>query len=211
MQNSSYYSFERNEIFPFIPQDIQRTLDVGCASGIFSTKLKQARGVETWGIEMQKDIAEIAKSKLDRVLVGSFEEVCDQLPQHYFDCIFLNDVLEHMPDPESCLRRIKSNMLPKGTIIASIPNMRYIEVLIELLFRKDWRYRDSGILDRTHLRFFTKKSMIRMFQDCGYKIDMVKGINGVSPFCLTSILSKLSLNSLEDLKYKQYIILASSK
>ncbi|MBD8349393.1 MULTISPECIES: class I SAM-dependent methyltransferase [unclassified Dysgonomonas] len=209
MQNADYYSFDRKEIFPFIPQNIEKTLDVGCAAGVFSNKLKKERNPETWGIEMQKEAAEIAKTRLDKVLIGSFDEVSDDLPQQYFDCVFFNDVLEHMPYPETCLTKIKANVHPKGKIIASIPNMRHIEVLRELLFQKDWKYKDSGILDRTHLRFFTKKSIIRMFKDCGYKIDLIKGINSVSPYCLTSILSKLSLNSLDDIKHKQFIIVAS--
>lgn len=209
MQNTGYYTFDRKEIFPFIPQGIKRTLDVGCAAGVFSTKLKEKRNPETWGIEMEKEAAEIAKLKLDKVLIGSFEEVSEELPQKYFDCIFFNDVLEHMPYPETCLKKIKTNIHQDGRIIASIPNMRYIEVLKELLFQRDWRYKDSGILDRTHLRFFTKKSIIRMFEDCGYKVDQIKGINGVSPYCLTSLLNKILFNSLDDIKYKQFLVVAS--
>ena len=114
-----------------------------------------------------------------------------------------------MPYPETCLSKIKANIHPEGKIIASIPNIRHIEVLRELLFQKDWHYKDSGILDRTHLRFFTKKSIIRMFEDCGYKIDQITGINGVSPFCLTSLINKVLLNSLDDIKYKQFLVIAS--
>lgn len=209
MQDSDYYSSDRKEIFPFIPLDIAKTLDVGCATGVFSAKLKEERDAETWGIEMFKDVAEIAKTKLDKVLIGSFDEVSGDLPQKYFDCIFFNDVLEHMPYPETCLLKIKDNLHPEGKIIASIPNIRHIEVLRELLFQKDWHYKDSGILDRTHLRFFTKKSIIRMFEDCGYKIDQITGINGVSPFCLTSLINKVLLNSLDDIKYKQFLVIAS--
>ncbi len=209
MQDSGYYSSDRKEIFPFIPQGIERTLDVGCATGVFSAKLKKERSTEAWGIEMLEEAAEIAKTKLDKVLIGSFDEVSGDLPQKYFDCIFFNDVLEHMPYPETCLSKIKANIHPEGKIIASIPNIRHIEVLRELLFQKDWHYKDSGILDRTHLRFFTKKSIIRMFEDCGYKIDQITGINGVSPFCLTSLINKVLLNSLDDIKYKQFLVIAS--
>lgn len=209
MQNTDYYTFDRKEIFPFIPQGIHKTLDVGCAAGVFSLKLKEERNIEAWGIEMQEEAGNIAKTRLDKVLIGSFDEVFEELPQKYFDCIFFNDVLEHMPYPETCLKKIKVNIHPDGKIIASIPNMRYIDVLKELLFQKDWQYKDSGILDRTHLRFFTKKSIIRMFKDCGYKVNQITGINGVSPFCLTSLISKALLNSLDDIKYRQFVIVAS--
>lgn len=209
MQNTDYYSFERNEVFQFIPQGIEKTLDVGCAAGAFSSKLKKERNIETWGIEMEKAAAEIAKTKLDNVLIGSFDEIADTLPLEYFDCIFFNDVLEHMPYPEACLTKIKTHIQRNGRIIASIPNIRYIDVLKELILQKDWHYKDSGILDRTHLRFFTKKSIIRMFKDCGYTIDQIKGINGVSHFCLTSLINKVLFNSLEDIKYKQFVVVAS--
>lgn len=209
MKDSDYYSSDRKEIFPFIPHGIKKTLDVGCATGVFSAKLRKERSTEAWGIEMLEEAAEIAKTKLDKVLIGSFDEVSDNLPQKYFDCIFFNDVLEHMPYPETCLSKIKTNIHPEGKIMASIPNIRHIEVLRELLFQKDWHYKDSGILDRTHLRFFTKKSIIRMFEDCGYKVDQITGINGVSSFCLTSIINKILFNSLDDIKYKQFLVVAS--
>ncbi len=211
MQNTDYYSFERRDLYPFIPGNIKCTLDIGCASGVFSTNLKKEKNVETWGIEMRKDVAEIAKMKLDKVLIGAYDEVREQLPEKYFDCVFFNDVLEHMPYPEDCLKMVMANIAHGGHIVASIPNMRYIEVLMELIFKKDWKYKESGIQDKTHLRFFTKKSIRRMFEDCGYKVDIIKGINGVSPYCLTSFLNIISLNSIEDIKYKQFAIVASPK
>jgi len=209
MEDANYYTSEREEIFPFVPDHIKRTLDVGCASGFFSARLKQEKQVETWGIEMVKEVAEKAKSRVDHVLAGSFDQVYDKLPSNYFDCIFFNDVLEHMVEPEDCLRKIKEKLSSEGCIIASLPNIRYIDVLKELLIKKDWEYKDSGILDRTHLRFFTRKSMIRMFENCGYKVQIIKGIRGVSPYSFTSIINKLVFNVLDDLKYKQFMLVVS--
>jgi 2-polyprenyl-3-methyl-5-hydroxy-6-metoxy-1,4-benzoquinol methylase len=208
MQNSDYYSFDRKDLAEFIPPIIKRSLDVGCASGVFSANLKEKYNNEAWGIEMVKSVAEIAKTRLDRVLTGAFDEVKDELPDNYFDCVFFNDVLEHMPYPEDCLNEIKNKVAPGGCIVASIPNMRYIGVLLELVVRKDWRYRDSGIMDKTHLRFFTKKSILRMFADCGYTVTRIKGINSISPFSLTSIINFLCFNAFEDLKYTQYVVVA---
>lgn len=210
MQND-YYAFERRNILPFVPPNIKRTLDVGCASGIFSSQLKAEKDVETWGIEMIEDAANKAKLKLDNVLTGTFDEVYDSLPKNYFDCIFFNDVLEHMAYPEDCLIKAKENLADGGHILASIPNMRYVEVLRELIFKKDWLYKDSGIQDKTHLRFYTEKSMRRMIEGCGCKIERMEGINGVSPYCLTSFINLLFFNRLKDIKYRQYIILASVK
>lgn len=211
MPHKDYYCFERTELIPFIPEDTGRTLDVGCASGLFSEQLKRIFNAETWGIEMVPEIASQAKSRMNHIFIGSFNEVYDNLPESYFDCIFFNDVLEHMINPEECLMKIKKNLKEGKPVIASIPNIRHINILKELLLQKDWKYTDSGILDRTHLRFFTKKSIIRMFDDCGYKIMEIKGINKIGTYCLTSIINFLMLNTLEDIKYQQYVIVASPK
>lgn len=208
---SHYYFGEKKEIIPFIPQDIKKTLDVGCASGSFSVHLKNVFDTETWGIEMVEEIASIAKTKLDHVLTGSFDDVHESLPKSYFDCIFFNDVLEHMADPESCLRKIKENLIQGGIVIASIPNIRHINALKGLLIHKDWKYVDSGIMDRTHLRFFTKKSIIRMFHDCGYEIKQIKGTNSISPYCLTSIINLLTFKALDDIKHQQFVVVATSR
>lgn len=211
MQQPDYYSYERKELYPFIPDTVKRSLDVGCAKGTFSERLKKEKETETWGIEMVPEVAEIAKSKLDNVLTGAFDDVCGQLPKKYFDCVFFNDVLEHMPYPDDCLMRVRDNIVSDGRIVASIPNMRYIGLLIDLVLKKDWEYKDSGIMDKTHLRFFTKKSMIRMFDKCGYEICCIEGINPISPYCLTSIVNFLTFNSIEDVKYTQFVIVAKPK
>ncbi|MEN9918634.1 MAG: hypothetical protein RL662_1070 [Bacteroidota bacterium] len=209
-ETPDYYSYQRSELYPFIPQDIDRTLDVGCASGIFSEYLKKHRGCETWGIEVQTEVAEIAKTKLDKVLTGLFEEVKLQLPNKYFDCIFFNDVLEHMTYPEACLTAIKSQLQDGGYVVASIPNMRNFNVLKELLFQQSWEYKDEGILDRTHLRFFTKKSIINMFTRCGYTIERIEGINyeRSSKICL---MGRLPFRVFKDVQYKQFVVVASIK
>lgn len=208
MQTAEYYSFDRKELLPFIPKNIKKSLDVGCASGAFSAKLKEIGNTESWGIEMVKDMAEMAQLRMDKVLIGSFDDVYEKLPKQYFDCVFFNDVLEHMVDPGSCLTKIKNCLNDKGCIVASIPNIRYVDVLKELLFKKEWEYKDSGILDRTHLRFFTQKSIVRMFHDCGYTIKSIDGINGVGKRSLTSIANVLLFNAVNDLKYKQFVIVA---
>lgn len=209
MPNECYYFFERTELMPFVPKDTVKTLDIGCASGSFSASLKEKFNAETWGIEMTEKVALLAKEKMDHVFIGAFDDVYDNLPEKYFDCIFFNDVLEHMINPDECLIKVRKNLQKGKTVIASIPNIRHINILKELLIKKDWKYTESGILDKTHLRFFTKKSIIRMFNDCGYKILKIKGINSISPYCLTSILNLLMFNTLNDLKHQQYVIVAT--
>ncbi|MBK5721415.1 class I SAM-dependent methyltransferase [Dysgonomonas sp. Marseille-P4677] len=209
MKEEDYYFSERKELLKFISPKIERTLDVGCASGTFSEQLKNKFDIETWGIEMVEEYALIAKEKLDYTLHGTFDEVYEKLPKNYFDCIFFNDVLEHMVEPENCLKKVKQNLMPGKTVIASIPNIRYINILKNLILKRDWKYEDSGILDHTHLRFFTKKSIVRMFENCGYKINRIEGIRSISPYCLTSIINLLAFNSLDDIKHQQFVVVAS--
>lgn len=207
-KSDTYYINTRKDLYPFIPQHLTKTLDVGCATGVFSRYLKQKYNNETWGIEMHQDSANVAKENLNKVLTGSFDEVKDKLPIDYFDCVFFNDVLEHMPYPEECLSFVKKNLSNQGVVFISLPNIRYIGVMREFILKKDWKYRDSGIMDKTHLRFFTKKSMVRMVESCGYSVQSIQGINSISKFCLTSILNKLLFDYIEDTRFKQYVIIA---
>jgi len=175
--NVSYYTNFRSELLAFVPEGIKTTLDIGCGEGVFSDVLKNQYGVEAWGVEIVEEAAKKAASKLDKVLVGDFDDVYEGLPQAYFDCIFYNDVLEHMVCPYSALMKSKPLLSTNGVIVCSIPNVRYFLNLFELLVNKDWEYKDAGILDRTHLRFFTKKSICRMFKELDFDLLRIEGVN----------------------------------
>ena len=120
--------------------------------------------------------AEVAATRLDKVLANPLSE-CVGLPQRYFDAICFNDSLEHFADPGPALESCKDLLRKGGVVVASIPNVRYIENIAHLLIELDWRYENSGIRDRTHLRFFTKKSMERTFRESGYAVLSMHGIN----------------------------------
>jgi SAM-dependent methyltransferase len=161
-------------MLPFIPARRSRVLEVGCGEGTFSASLLGTE--ETWGIE-PTPAAEIAKNRLTRVLRGTFDDVKGQLPAAYFDLIVCNDVIEHMPNHEAFFREIGRYLSPEGMLIGSIPNVRFYEHLFRLLFEKDWTYTDEGILDRTHLAFFTEKSLRETIARCGLKLVRLEGIN----------------------------------
>lgn len=205
---AKYYEQTRDEMLDFLPKvGMRKILDVGCGQGVFASTVKKRFGAEVWGIEPVKEQALKAKALLDRVLIGGFDDVRHELPARTFDCIIFNDVLEHIIDPENVLIKVKDYMSHEGVLVCSIPNVRYFPNLYELLVKKDWRYRDSGILDRTHLRFFTRKSMQRMFSACGYEHQTVSGINPLKSkkmlgmFYLANI---ATLGMFSDAKYQQY-------
>lgn len=174
----TYFAGARHEMLRYVPSTSRRVLEVGCGEGFFGHALKQMSAErEVWGIEINRAAAESARTKLDRILTGDVESVVGGLPESYFDCVVFNDVLEHLIDPEATLRKVRRNLAPGGLIVCSIPNVRYFPVLFKLILRKEWRYVDSGVLDRTHLRFFTVKSIREMFAELDFEIVTMDGIN----------------------------------
>ena len=204
---SAYYQRQRKEIEPFIPSSARRILDIGCGQGAFGGLLKSLREVEVWGIEIDDVSAKEAALNLDHVLVGDVKQNLNLLTDGYFDCITFNDVLEHLVDPWDILRSIKSKISPGGIVVSSIPNIRYFYALREVIVDQQWPYRDYGIFDRTHLRFFTYNSMIDLFSDSGFNVATIDGINGFESWKF-SILNKLLLNKISDMRYEQFVVVA---
>lgn len=157
-----------------LPQRYARVLEIGCDEGDFAARLQG----EVWGVEPEVESATIAAGRLHRVLIGTFEVVRGELPQNYFDVVVCNDVIEHMVDHDRFLRVIRAYIAPGGVLVGSVPNMRHYRALFELLILRDWDYRDTGVLDRTHLRWFTARSLRRSLSRAGFVIERLQGING---------------------------------
>lgn len=172
-----YYRANRGIMAAFLPEHYDRVLEVGCGSGVFAGQLRQA--CEQWGVEPNTAAAAEAAKRMDRVLTGVYDQVADQIPDRYFDLVICNDVIEHMSDHDRFLQDIKAKLRPGGYIVGSIPNVRHITALYKLLIKKDWPYSDAGILDRTHLRFFTEKSLLRALREHGYAIERFGGIGSI--------------------------------
>lgn len=212
---ADYFALGRNEMLPFLPRDCKRLLDVGCGAGVFGELIKQSREVEVWGIEPVPSVAAKASVRLDRVVVGSF---CPQtgLPEGAFDCIVFNDVLEHLLEPEQALRYAKCLLSRTGCIVASIPNIRYLPILWHLVARGEWKYGDCGVWDRTHLRFFTKSSIVAMFENEGYAVRSISGINSRQGIPGASrrlwktyeFVNLLFFRKFDDVKFQQFAVIA---
>ncbi|MBJ7338775.1 MAG: class I SAM-dependent methyltransferase [Mycolicibacterium sp.] len=193
---------------PFVPDSARCVLEVGCAEGTFGAALKQRAGAEVWGIEFNPEVAHRATTSIDRVLIGDVDEQAAALPDGYFDVIVCNDVLEHLQNPGDSLAKLRHKLKPGGVVVASIPNIRYFPALREIIVKKDFPAEDAGIFDRTHLRFFTRKSMVRMFTDAGFTMQRMKGINTrVKPWGL--LVTVLSLGYFADGFHMQYACVAS--
>jgi 2-polyprenyl-3-methyl-5-hydroxy-6-metoxy-1,4-benzoquinol methylase len=170
---------------PLLPKQYSKVLEIGCGEGNFRENLSLEH--EYWGVEQAESAAAVASAKLDKVLTGSYQEMFDQIPNDYFDLVICNDIIEHMVDHSAFLLSIKKKIKEDGCLVVSVPNVRYLPNLFEILVKKDWDYRKEGVLDRTHLRFFTKKSLHRIITNNGFIIDESIGIN---PFRANSALRR---------------------
>jgi len=202
-----YYNQVRQEMIEFVPENARTMLDVGCGEGLFGLHVKKKYGTEVWGIELDADSAKNAQKNLDKVLTGDICLLIDSLPDGYFNCIVFNDVLEHMVDPYSVLIKVKNKLSKNGLIICSIPNFRFFYSLRDFLASKDWKYEDEGIFDKTHLRFFTLKSIKRMFDSLDYEILKIKGLSEIRSWKF-KLLDLLSFGYLADTRYVQYACVA---
>ncbi|MBL7997357.1 MAG: class I SAM-dependent methyltransferase [Candidatus Kapabacteria bacterium] len=169
-KDRGYYQNIRPEIIKLIPSGTQRLLDVGCGEGALAHYAKQELGIAyAAGIEYNEESAAIAGSRLDSVLSGNIEAMELPYEPDFFDCIICADVLEHLIDPWTVLQKLVHCLRPGGAVIVSIPNVAQWEV-VKKIMRDEFAYEDHGILDRTHLRFFTRSGIVHLLESAGLQI-----------------------------------------
>jgi len=205
-----YFAGDRRQMLKYIPPSVKRTLEFGCGFGGFSALLKKEFGAETWAVEINTAVAQEAAKKLDRVINADAAGCLEELPDGYFDCIIFLDILEHLVDPYSLLLGVKNKLTREGRIVASIPNIRYYRNLVKLVVHGDWDYQDKGVLDKTHLRFFTYKSIIKTFDQTGFEIITLEGIHPTHSRTYR-IINILLCGKLADLRYQQFAVVARPK
>jgi 2-polyprenyl-3-methyl-5-hydroxy-6-metoxy-1,4-benzoquinol methylase len=167
----------RADIQNYVPTGLRSLLDVGCAGGLFGQALLRTRPeLRVDGVEPNPEALHQARQRLNSVYPGFFPEAVPLGMQ--YDCISFLDVLEHLVDPWSALEISKEYLAPGGYILASIPNVRHVDVIAPLLIKGRFHYGDFGILDRTHLRFFTKTSILEMFHNAGFVVGTLGRVQG---------------------------------
>ncbi len=166
--------------FDFIDEACQgrpsRILEVGCASGYFGAVLRQY-GHEVWGVEASPRAAAVAQERLNQVYLGTIEDFLrsPMARKEPFDVIVFGDVLEHLVDPTRVLRQSIALLAPEGRIVASLPNVAHLAVRLMLLEGR-WEYSRLGLLDHTHLRFFTRASLLEMCTVAGLSVTHLDGV-----------------------------------
>jgi 2-polyprenyl-3-methyl-5-hydroxy-6-metoxy-1,4-benzoquinol methylase len=202
----SYYQHSRPELVAEIDLPVGRLLDVGCGAGFISSAIRsQCSPQEIWGVEVVPEVAEQARQNpaLDQVFSGDIANIISELPKASFSHIVAGDVLEHLVDPWSVLESLRHCLEPGGKFICSIPNIRNFSFILDLLFRRRFRYRESGVMDRTHLRFFTRIEIEIMFRDAGYSAIQIGPVRPKNSFH-----KKLARALFGDLVIKGFLVTA---
>jgi 2-polyprenyl-3-methyl-5-hydroxy-6-metoxy-1,4-benzoquinol methylase len=166
-----YYSQIRTWPSVFSLKHAPKILDIGCGQGVLGKYLKDKVAANVCGIEITTEHYNVASTVLDRAVLGDIESMDMTLIGTGFDYVIFSDSLEHLVDPGAILRKIKSLMTEDGEILMSLPNVRNFRVTFPLLFRDKWEYTDEGLLDKTHLRFFTLNSITHLLHESGFQIE----------------------------------------
>lgn len=176
----AYYEMFNRTLAAMVRPDAKRILDVGCAAGVMGAHLKkQDPSREIWGVEIVPEVGQLARGHLDKVFIGDVQALLP-LPdaEGYFDTITFGDVLEHLLEPEAVLRRAQRNLSETGEILVCVPNVAHWSVIGELLQGR-FPYAEAGILDATHVRFFTPGSFRDLLDACG--LEVVQEFSHVMP------------------------------
>lgn len=192
-ENITYYSWLRDDVFKFIPEGLQLNsiLDVGCGEGINLEYLKKNKCAQkTTGIEINSEIAKRAGERVDVIINQSVEDKSLVLPKNEYDLILCLDVIEHLYDPWTVLKKLEASLKPNGVIISSIPNIQHWNVILHL-FRGRWDYKKAGFWDSTHIRFFTRKTIISMVDGAGLHVKKIYSMMGKEVHALNFMTLKI--------------------
>ncbi len=198
-----YYGHLRAEVIEAIPDGCRGVLDVGCGRGTLGRWLKDQGVGQVSGLELNGEAGEEARRWLDDVEIGNFEQVHFPWAPGSFDAVICADVLEHLADPWTAVARLKALLKPDGCIVASIPNVAFHRNLRRMI-RGKWLYADEGLLDRTHLRFFTLETIEDLFARNGMRIEKV--FKKVDAGGNIRLLNALLLGALRHTLYLHYIV-----
>jgi SAM-dependent methyltransferase len=201
-----YYRFVRSEIGPLLPPSATRVLDVGCGVGATAAWLKSKYpACRTVGLEGNPALLPVLSRNVDEPhivdLNGSLPDVGAP------DLVLLLDILEHLIDPRAALAHIVALMAENATVIVSLPNVAHLTVAMPLLLFGRFDYADAGILDRTHLHFFYRKSAVQLIKSAGLEVqkNLSNGLDGPR----TRLLNRFTFGLIRDRLTRQYLFSAT--
>jgi SAM-dependent methyltransferase len=204
-----YFSHVRSEIKPLLPATARRILDVGCGSGATTAWLKTLYpGAYTIGLEGNPAVASILERNVDEAHIVDLNQPIPDIGAP--DLILFLDILEHLVHPEQLLAQVVALMAEDATVIISLPNIAHLRVAARLFFLGRFDYQDAGILDRTHLRFYYKKSIFALVDSAGLRVRSVvrNGIERGGARRSSLLLHWLTLGLLRERLTEQYVVAA---
>jgi 2-polyprenyl-3-methyl-5-hydroxy-6-metoxy-1,4-benzoquinol methylase len=200
---TDYFSHLRHDVLAMVPEDARTILSVGCGSGRTEAELVK-RGCEVHGIEQNADAAEAARARGIRVIEGDATDP-GTLPEGVvFDALIYADVLEHIADPVAVMKVHVARLREGGAVVISVPNFRHVSVFRELFVGGMIRYKDAGIMDRTHVRITTRKMIEGWFGEVG--VGPVR-CEYVLPRRRDRLLSRLTLGLFNEFQATQVLLL----
>jgi 2-polyprenyl-3-methyl-5-hydroxy-6-metoxy-1,4-benzoquinol methylase len=200
-----YYNRPRPSIVSQVPEGPNIVLDIGCgAGGVGRSLIANGKAGRVVGVELFAPAAKAASEIYANVHTGDIEAM--ELPyESVFDYIICGDILEHLKDPAIVVAKVHRWLKDDGVFICSVPNIRHWQVLYQLAFRGAWDYVDAGVLDKTHLRFFTRRSFYRMLVEGDFAITASQMLIYSRRY---QILNRITLRLFEDLLGSQLVVRA---
>ncbi|MFG0257217.1 MAG: class I SAM-dependent methyltransferase [Phycisphaerales bacterium JB043] len=198
----SYYEGIREDYLrELLDEKTSAVLEIGCGTGDLGDALLSQNGCQRYcGVELFEDAADAAREKLTEVVNGDIEAIELPWDEGSFDALVASEVLEHLREPWNVLRRLRTLLKPGALVLASSPNVANKRV-IGMLLRGRWDLEHSGIMDRTHLRWFTPSSYAQMFRDCGYEVESIRPVSPLSG--KSRLLDTLTLGKFDHLLWGQ--------
>lgn len=208
--NLQYYSNIRQDLFRYIEKGENTILEFGCSEGRTGEALKK-EGLAGYyvGADIHQPSVDIASTFLDEAICANLDDFdFSKLGSNRFDYVICGDVLEHLYEPWDTVSNIHDLIKPGGKLIITLPNTRHYSVSLSLLFKGNWDYRDAGILDRTHIRFFTKKTAMKLFTKEQY------GLSSIVPLFWgrrDPLINKMTFSMFEGLLAPQWLLILTKR
>lgn len=170
--SDQYFQLDRGDVAALVPWECRTILEVGSGFGVLGRALIARQSCTVDGVEINPQATAHLAGIYRRFWIGDVAQVEMEGAMSDYDCLLFPDVLEHLVDPWATLRRFCTVLRSGGIVVASIPNVRNLAILYRLIVQGTWEYESSGLLDRDHLRFFTRKSIVDMFAQSGLEIEV---------------------------------------
>lgn len=174
-KSGDYYEADRSHFLDWSELRPRSVLDIGCAGGVNAAWYRNHGAERLVGVEPDEASATRAAARFDRVLTSSIEDAIPSIGER-FELIVCADVLEHLIDPWTVLRDLRTLAEPNGVLVISMPNIRFYRTLWRIAFGAGFRYEQSGILDSTHIRFFTRATLLEMVAEAGWDTQRIEAV-----------------------------------